>query len=130
MIPFCLALLLAAPLNITIKRVPGILTIQASITNTSPQDVKYLQKDPLTDYSLTVTDASGNPVPLSAEGRAYFSPSRPRPHFRILKTLHPGETAEDTLAIGKLFAFQHPGSYRVTVRRESTTSNTLAVDLR
>lgn len=129
-------------LTITLERVPApsgqdTLTLKATVKNVSKHQVLIAVWDPLEDYSLTVTDPTGAPVPLSRRGKEFFSKDRVRYRTaNVIVTLQPGETRVDVWAIDDFFEFARPGRYHITVRRdfeaahEADSSNTVDVALR
>jgi hypothetical protein len=151
--PVLLALCLAFPtagvsrqagpqLAITLERVPDppgsdTVTLKATLKNVSEHEVPIFVQGPLFDYSLTVTDSAGSPVPLSKRGKDFFSKDRVGIwEMAMMLTLQPGETRVDTFVIDEFFEFARPGRYLITVRRNSEaaheidTSNTLTVVLK
>ena len=127
-------------LAVTLERAPDTpqdaAVLKASVKNISNHDVLIGVEGPLLDYSLTVTNLRGVPVPLSKYGKWFFSKDRILAVSAVLVTLSPGEAHVDTWAIDKFFEFARPGRYLVTVRRvvqaahESGASNVLKMDLK
>lgn len=129
------------PVSLTLERapdaVPGVLTLTATLTNTSKETLTVGMGGPLTDYELTVTNANGEAVPFSARGKELFSKDHIRSTMYVAVTLPPGESHVDTCPIGDLFEFTRPGNYKVSIKRQisvgknswSVASNVLEVTL-
>jgi hypothetical protein len=130
----------ARQLTITLDRSPSpagreTLDLVVTIKNVSAHNVLVGVEEPLLDYSLTVTNCSGEPVPFSKRGKEYYAKDRIHRSRSILVTLAPGETHADSLPINDLYEFVRPGCYRLTARRdfepahETDSTNTLQVSL-
>jgi len=112
-----LGLMIAAPGDRSILDLN--LTLQVTMTNRSAQVMNVFKTNPGCDFNAEVKDANGHAVPLTAAGAEL---SRCQQHLilgrRILVTLKPGESTEESYPIDLYYGLARPGSYTVQLTRE------------
>ena len=112
-----LAMTIAAPDDIAIRE--SNLTLQVTMINRTTQVMTLFKTNPGCDFTAEVKDAGGNPVPLTPAG-AELSRCQRRLVLgrRILVTLKPGESTEESYPIDLYYGLARPGSYIVQLTRE------------
>ena len=115
-----LGLMIAAPDEASIRE--SNLTLQVIMTNRTSQVMTVFKTNPGCDFTAEVKDSGGNPVPLTPAG-AELSRCQRRLILgrRILVTLKPGESTEESYPIDLYYGLARPGSYTVRLTREVTS---------
>jgi hypothetical protein len=111
-----LALTIAAP-EVSVRE--SNLTLQVTMTNRTAQPMTLFKTNPGCDFAAEVKDANGHRVPLTQAGAEL---SRCQKHLilgrRILVTLKPGDSTDESYPIDLYYGLVRPGSYTVQLTRE------------
>ena len=116
----------------SVVKTGSALRVSVEIKNTSNADIHYGGGVPIVDPA--VWDFEGKPAHETALKRKLWSQSAPS--LLVLLTLHPDQTYESTLEIGKLYDLTKPGKYNIQVQRRDldtrilVKSNTITVRVR
>lgn len=112
-----LVLTITAPDDMSVRE--SNLTLQVTMTNRTAQVMTVFKTNPGCDFTAEVKDANGHLVPLTAAG-AELSRCQRRLILgrRILVTLKPGESTEESYPIDLYYGLPRPGSYTVQLTRE------------
>jgi hypothetical protein len=97
-------------------RLGGPVVVEFSLENTGTEVFMVTLQSDDWDYSMALTDASRQPVPLTDYGKRAAGP-KDEIFRNILSAIHPGDKATTSLDLNKLYIFNAPGTFRITVRR-------------
>jgi hypothetical protein len=109
-----------------------------TLTNVSQTPIMVGTEGAFFDYSATLLDSKGRPVPLTKEGHAIRFGS---PDGFVIANGHgaqlgPGQSTNEDLDLRKYFDIKAPGKYKLQVERkfiqppETVSSNVLAIDVK
>ena len=94
-------------------------SLKVTMTNTSSRDLTLVKSNPGCDFIATVKAADGRVVGFTEAGRDLAQcKHRMLLGRRIIVTLHPGESTQDTYPITWYYDLSLPGSYNVKLQRE------------
>ena len=98
-------------------------SLKVTMTNTSSRDLTLVKSNPGCDFIASVKAADGHVVGFTEAGRDLAEcKHRLLLGRRIIVTLHPGETTQDTYPLTGYYDLSLAGSYKVKLQREMPQS--------
>jgi hypothetical protein len=93
--------------------------LHVRMTNVSTQVLTLVESNPGCDFGAEVKDATGQKVALTQIGEELRDcQKRTLQGRRIVVTLNPGESAEDTYPVDLYYRLERTGTYTVQLSRE------------
>jgi hypothetical protein len=95
------------------------VSLHVRMTNVSTQTLTLVETNPGCDFAAEVKDGNGQNVALTQIGEELHDcQKRTLQGRRIVITLKPGESAEDTYPVDLYYRFDRAGTYTVKLSRE------------